>query len=74
VNKRNVRKKWQQLKVSAGSDGSLLFDDLLGEAVQEIWKLAGENHITTEHLGWLGWELVTVCKGWMYYKREVIED
>jgi len=69
-----IRKKWQQLKANAKPDGSLCFDDVLSDVVQEIVTLAGENHITMEHLGWLGWELVTVCKGWMYYKREVIED
>ena len=70
----NTRKKWQQLRVSARPDGNLLFDDLSSEAVQEIVKLAGGYHITIEHLGWLGWELVTVCKDWMYYKREVTTE
>lgn len=64
-------KKWQQLKVTQGVDGSFLFWKAQKEYIDEILALANGDFLTTEHIGWAGWELVTVCKGSMYYKREM---
>ena len=63
------RKKWQQLAVNVGADGSfaVVTDD--SEIADEINDFRPTEDFTLDHLGWLGWELVTVCKSTYYYKR-----
>ena len=42
--------------------------------IDEFVNCAGKGKkLVFEHIAWLGWELVTVCKGYMYYKRQTTE-
>ena len=63
---------WQQLKVVLTDRDNILHMHLNSntiESVDEIQSLIGLDKLTFEHLGWLGWELVTVCNNSFYYKR-----
>jgi hypothetical protein len=68
-------KKWQQLKVEVNSETGQIWIPLASNGVVEEFILcAGEgNKLLFEHIDWLGWGLVTVCKSYMYYKRQTTE-
>jgi hypothetical protein len=68
-------RKWQQLKLTVDSKTGQVWIDLASsDVVDEFIKCAGGgNKLMLDHVDWLGWELVTVCKGYMYYKRQMLE-
>ena len=65
-----THKRWEQLKVVQGKDGSLVFDGATARTIAEIAGLADNGYVTIECIGWAGWELVAVANNSMYYKRE----
>ena len=70
-------KKWQQLKIQIETvgDGCIGIAEASIGVVREFVELVGDSEpLTLDHVDWLGWELVTVCKNNLYYKRPLIED
>jgi hypothetical protein len=74
---RELYEKWQQLKIQieTAGDGRLRIAQVSIGVVKEFVGLIGDSEpLTLDHVDWLGWELVTVCKNNRYYKRPLIED
>lgn len=68
-------KKWQQLKIQLEpATGCISIAEASIGVVREFVELVGEQEIfTLDHVDWLGWELVTVVKNSLYYKRPFVE-
>ena len=69
-------KKWQQLNIQLEPATSRIrIDEASSGVVREFVELVGElEPLTLDHVDWLGWELVTVVKNSVYYKRPLVED
>ena len=64
--------KWQQLKVQINpTQHRFIICESSTDVAREFEEILNGKPLTLDHIDSLGWELVTVCKNSLYYKRQI---